>query len=507
MDTTSTNKTTAIYPFLDKEGMYGYCNQEKQIVISQQYADGELFTKSGYAVVRDKQGSYGVIDLQNKEVLKCKFDKIELYEVGGFTVAKKVRSYTVHSRFWQWKFLPNYRILSSGASLKPLWGTEVIRVKTTVLVLDTKQVLDTRTVSQKGIYECTEEIKINQIGTKLIQIGEDLYFAKRDRLKRIVKKVVSTYDNGLRWVRKVNEDEVRVYNLKGKRIKSYEIIPQSIFPITYKGKEYKVRMDTAKSHLTAKPVICRDTTGNGRYYVNYEFDMYLPVHLKVIMIKSERTIQDIWQHVLNMYPVPSKQFFIVEVAPADVNNRHNEFYILTRHGVLKDCLDKPSDYSITSYYNEVIWPAKELLIDGKDIPEGFLLEKINAISSVKEPLYFVSIQKDQVSRIGIWNVECRQWVLSPRFCSLRLMCNNIKYCVFQLEEHGLYGIIDVNTGVVVYEPVFVTVRDGKDYLAEVELERVKEESESDYNCFYVNLETGEEFHPGKNVLRELRIKN
>lgn len=499
MNTTLTNKTAVIYPFVDQKGMYGYCNQDKQIVINQQYADGELFTKSGYAVVRDKLGLCGVIDLDNKEVLKCKYDKIELYEVGSFTVAMTVHSYTVRSRFWQWKFLPNFNIMSSGSSFMPLWGTEVIREKLTVLVLDTKQVLETKTATKERPYLGSISIKINQIGAKLIQIDEDLYFAKKDRLKRIVKKVVSTYDNGLRWVRKVNEEEVRVYNLKGKRIKSYEIIPKPIFPITYKGKEYKVQMNTEDSHLVAKPIICRDTTGNGRYYVNYEFDMYIPVHLKVINIKSERSIQDIWKNVLNIYPVAFKQFFIVEVAPEDTSSRINEFYILTRHGVLKDCLEKPSDYSITSYYNEVIWPAKELLIDDKDIPEEFLLEKIRTISSVKEPLYFVSIKKDQISRVGVWNVDHRQWVLAPDYYSLRLM-KNIKYCVFQLEESGLYGILNINTGVIVYDPIFKLVRDADEYLAEVELERNQEEAKSEYNCFYVNLNTGEEYHPGKNVL-------
>lgn len=504
MNTILTNKTAVIYPFLDKEGMYGYCNIEKQIVIAQQYADGEPFTKSGYAVVRNKQGNYGVIDLGNKEVLKSKFDKIELYEVGGFTVAKTIHSYIVHSRFWQWKLLPNFNIMSSGTSLKPLWGTEVIREKTTVLVLDTKQVLANKTVTKDISYSNSTSVKIEKIGTKLIQIGDDLYFAKKDRLKRIVKKVVSTYDNGLRWVRKVNEEEVRVYNLKGKRIKSYEVIPQPIFPITYKGKEYKVHMNADASHLVAKPIICRDTMGNGRYYVNYEFDMYIPVHLKVINIKSERTIQDIWKNVLNIYPVASKQFFIVEVASSDESSRVNEFYILTKHGVLKDCLDKPSDYSITSYYNEVLWPAKELLIDTKDIPEGFLLEKIRTISSVKEPLYFISIIKDQIQRVGVWNVDYRQWVLHPEFYSLRLM-QNIKFCVFQLEENGLYGILDINTGLVVYDPVFKYIRDREGYLAEVELEREEEEARSVYNCFYINLSTGEEYHPGQDML-EYRLR-
>ncbi|WHT72183.1 WG repeat-containing protein [Myroides odoratimimus] len=499
MNTTLTNKTAAIYPFVDEKGMYGYCNQDKQIVISQQYASGGLFTKSGYAVVRDKQGMYGVIDLENKEVLKCRYDRIELYEVGCFTVANIVQSYTVHSRFWQWKFLPNFNIMSTSSSFKPLWGTEVIREKVTVLALDTRQVLDTKTVTKDKLYRSGTSIKIKQIGSKLIQVGDDLYFAKKDRLKRIVKKVVSTYDNGLRWVRKVNDDEVRVYNLKGKRVKSYEVIPQPIFPITYKGKEYKVSMQTAKSHLIAKPTICRDTIGNGRYYVNYEFDMYIPVHLKVIDIKSERSIQDIWKNLLNIYPVVSKHFFIVEVAPISTESRVNEFYILTKHGVLKDCLDKPSDYSITSYYNEVLWPAKELLIDQKDIPQGFLLEKIRTISSIKEPLYFVSIKKDQVSRVGVWNVDLQEWLLSPIFYSLRLM-DNIKYCVFQLEENGLYGILDITTRTVVYEPIFTYVKDGAEYLAEVELEREKGEVKNVYNCFYINLVNGEEFHPGKDIL-------
>ncbi|MGL4583802.1 MAG: WG repeat-containing protein [Flavobacterium sp.] len=504
MDTTSTNKTAVIYPFLDKGGMYGYCNQDKQIVISQQYADGELFTKSGYAVVRDKLGYSGVIDLDNKEVLKCKYDKIELYEVGGFTLALTVHAYHVHSHFWKWKFLPNFSFMGTSTSLKPLMGTEVIREKTMVLVLDTKQVLETKTATREVVYSGTTSIKINQIGSKLIQVGDDLYFAKKDRLKRIVKKVVSTYDNGLRWVRKVNDEEVRVYNLKGKRIKSYEIIPQPIFPITYKGKEYKVRMHTENSHLMAKPIICRDTTGNGRYYVNYEFDMYIPVHLKVINIKGERTIQNIWQNVVNIYPVASQQFFVIEVAPLEEGNKMNDYYVLTKHGVLKDCLDKPSDYSITSYYNEVIWPAKELLIDEKDIPQGFLLEKIKTINSLREPMYFVSIKKDQISKVGVWNVDLRQWVLPPDFSSLRLMRNN-KYCIFQLEEGGLYGILDMNVGAIVYDPVFKHVRDGGDYLAEIELEREEKEVKNEYNCFYLNLANGEEFHPGQDILEYKRV--
>ncbi|WP_010251497.1 WG repeat-containing protein [Myroides injenensis] len=476
--------------------MYGYCDENKNILIAPQYSHVDFFTSTGYAVVKNEQGLFGVINQANKVIVSFRFLEIDLYVVRRYTVASVMRNYTVKTRFWEWKLFPNINFLSRNSSFLPVIDRGSLREKRTVFLLDNKKILKVKKTTIAHHYSRGEAIPIKSFSTKFLQIDEDLYKAKKKRFKKILSNFIGTCDHGLKLVRKVRSDKVRVYNHKGKRVKSYEIIQSCVFPITYKGKEHLVYFKTNESLIASPPVIYRDTKGNGRFYVNEQFDMPLPVHLKKIDLHTDRPLVDIWRNVVNIIPVVSKHFFLIEVKPDRVDQLGSNFYVLSRLGTLTDYIPQGTAESVLSFigYNvvnlmgEVIWPKKEEIVSGIVLEAGETVINVECISEVVEPVYIVTVKRGEHKLKGMWNANKKDWVLSPKYNSLRLL-SNLYSCKFQLEKNGLFGIISLDNKVI-SKPAFDSIYRVKGKLVEV---GVKNPITMNQDVFFINLDTKEEY--------------
>lgn len=336
MDTLPTTTVAEFTPFMGSNNLYGYRDQNNVVLIEPQYLEVAEFVVTGFAIVKSKNGLYGIINHKNKVLAPFHYSKILLTVVNHLTVAQVIIRYEVKTEFWNWKLVPNLKI-------------GIVKEKCKAFVLENKQLIKTKVQTVNAEDDSDTFLPIELIGSRFICIDQDLYRAKRNRLKRIVKNYVGMFDNGSKIVQKINEEKVRVCNSRGRKVQSFETIQNGVFPITYKGKEHLVYLDKKDSMLKACPTIYRDTKKSGRYYVNNEFDMPIPVHLKVIDLKKDRSLVDIWKNVVSICPIPHKQLFLIEVRPTEEKQETNEFYFLNRLGTLKDYLDDETNFAMSSY--------------------------------------------------------------------------------------------------------------------------------------------------------------
>ncbi|MTG98232.1 MULTISPECIES: WG repeat-containing protein [Myroides] len=439
-------KSQKLVPFLAKNKLYGYWDQAKNVVIAPQYLSAKVFTSTGFAVVTDNKGKVGVINTKNKVVVGFRFRSIELYVVRKFTVVSALRYYTVKTRFWEWKFLPNFNILSRNSSFSPLFDKDVNRARHSVFVLETNQTIARVSSSLKST-QGLQKIPIEALSSKFIQIGHHLYKAKVNSFVKLLSNFKGTYDHKLKLVRQLRADKVKTYNLLGKKIKSYELIQSRVFPITYKGKEHLVYFKINESHWKNPPTIYRDTKTSGRYFVNEQFDMPLPVHLKSLDLKQDRPLLEIWQNVVNIDAVVSNNFFLIEVLPSDKTRTTNDFYILTTTGVLKDYLPDPLSYSVTSY-EDLIWPNKYEIIAKEDFPVDSQFHKVRNIGFINEPYYYVSYQLQDELRTGLWDALNKRWIIQPEYHSLTVL-KDLKFVRFRRAYDSQFGLMDLSSNVVI----------------------------------------------------------
>lgn len=336
MNTTPITTVIDFSPFLGSNNLYGYRDQNNVVLIEPQYLEADKFVATGFAVVKSKNGLYGIISHTNKVVAPFHYSRILLTVVNHFTIAQVVITYQVRTEFWNWKLVPNLKL-------------GIVKEKCKAFVIENRQLITTKVYTVDPDIKREPFLPIETIGERFVCIDQDLYKAKRARLKRIVKNYVGMFDNESKIVRKVNNEKVRVCNSRGRKVQSFETIHNEVFPITYKGKEHLVYLNKKDSMLKKAPVIYRDTKRSGRYYVNHEFDMPIPVHLKVIDLKRERPLVDIWKNVISVCPVPHKHFFIIEVKPMEEGQIENDFYFMNRLGTLQDYLEDETDFILANY--------------------------------------------------------------------------------------------------------------------------------------------------------------
>lgn len=91
--------TEQLYPYRDREGRFGYVDQNFHTRIQPQYKTASLFTKHGFAVVTDSLDRQGVINRDNKVIIEAGYNStpIHSFELDNFTLAE-VRK-TDYSRF------------------------------------------------------------------------------------------------------------------------------------------------------------------------------------------------------------------------------------------------------------------------------------------------------------------------------------------------------------------------------------------------------------------------
>lgn len=128
---------TALYPYRDKSGRFGYADENLHIRIEPQYKMASLFTEHGFAVITDSLDRKGVIDKSNRVVLTPDYDHIQLHPVADFTLAEVFTSYYTRWRFWEWKFLPGFNLMGSSRDNR-LFDTKVKRLKKSVFILGYK---------------------------------------------------------------------------------------------------------------------------------------------------------------------------------------------------------------------------------------------------------------------------------------------------------------------------------------------------------------------------------
>ncbi|MHC5201822.1 WG repeat-containing protein [Myroides sp. LJL119] len=324
--------------FIGLEGLYGYKDAQSKVVIPPMYLHAQDFTQCGYAVVQNSTGRYGVIDTKNTLVRPFSFDRIVLHNIKQVSLMHSFVHYKGHERFWKSGYFSNllekefsyfkdlYPLLTKYPVLQQEKVEDLKTGKTLVVFHQAMPVIDTDLPG--------EDLLV--LNKNLILINNNLYKIKKDNLKKIVKDFVTLFDSNSKAVSQVNPHKVTTFNMKGKAIASYEILPSSSFTIYHKGKEYLVEVKTKQSKSNRQTIIYRDTQKSGRFYVNGAFEMYLPPHLTDIQIDPQMDLVDIWQNITHIDVLSDQEIFLLEVK-LPVNAAPNKFsyYRLTKYGKLQ----------------------------------------------------------------------------------------------------------------------------------------------------------------------------
>ena len=271
--------------FKGVNGLYGYKNLLEQVVISPVYKYAQDFTHTGFAVAQNLQGYYGVFDSKSQVVKPFVFDKVELYSLKGVTLMYSFIYYRGYERFLRFNYFSS--LLDKEFDLKDIYP---LFKKYRVLQMERLQELKTQKTLAVVYTPLIDEqanknkIKVGVLNPDLVLINQSLYRVKKGNIKKVVKDFIGLYDCNSKAVGRSSPERVKTYNMNGKAIKSYEIIPNSCFTIYYKGKEYLVIIHNAQSSVNSPTVIYRDTQKSDRFYVNGAFEMFLPPHITDIQI-------------------------------------------------------------------------------------------------------------------------------------------------------------------------------------------------------------------------------
>ncbi|MGY0040097.1 WG repeat-containing protein [Pedobacter sp. NJ-S-72] len=196
--------TAAQYPWLAKSGKFGYCDSAGKVVIQPQFDYGEPF-KNGYAVV-SKNGLEGVINRSGKVIIPLKYPTVRLYNSGLFTLAIYKKEYIARARFWKWRVMPDWNVLSTSYK-GPFLSTRVPRAVWTIKSLSDGKVLYNTNRTEESLERSQywrkdwlpernvpRDIKISAKG-KALKIADQLFLLNaQNKLKKIADNVLELID-------------------------------------------------------------------------------------------------------------------------------------------------------------------------------------------------------------------------------------------------------------------------------------------------------------------------
>lgn len=130
-----TFKLLKLYPYLTKNGLYGYADSQMKLPIPARYKSASTFTKTGFAVVSYDNYRFGVINRLGETVILLNYKTVSLRVVGEHTLACTELPYTNSLRFWEWRFWPGFW----NPRDKRLFVTKVNRSHLRITVLENGQ--------------------------------------------------------------------------------------------------------------------------------------------------------------------------------------------------------------------------------------------------------------------------------------------------------------------------------------------------------------------------------
>lgn len=462
----SVNNTSSenLYPYRYKSGKFGYVNDSLQTRIEPQYDHAELFTEHGFAVITDSLGKKGIINKSDQLVMPTDYEYIRLFMLNDFTLAEVNSYYYTQWRFWEWEFLPGFS-LSGGGSDKRLFDTKVKRIKKAVFVLEEKpRKIIEEIITDKSYVDKYFDIKT--LDSNQVLIDNRLFKIEPNKIRSIASGVKGSLSPDT--FAQLKKKHLHIIDKHGKRLSEKPFL--EVDSVVFNLENKRIALETSLS--SNRSITSAYQNAEGKYFIYPNFSKALPQLIHENEYAEDPTAEQLIRGLWLLASVPNSDFFLF------MSFRDGKRFIrlLDTQGHWHQTLPSEIPFTILRPSGDILWPSQSEYIPQSMIPEGWMIRRINQEQDAS--LYNISLVKNEEVRHGIWNNEKKDWLITPVYDQVYRM-NNIKHWRFQLNNEGIWGIMD-KEGNVLIDPIYYTLRpDGW----------VTKEENGEYVYFYLHPQT------------------
>lgn len=454
-----------LYPYLSKDGLFGFADEHLTLQIPPKYKAVSLFTRQGYSVVTDSLGKKGVIDIRKGMVLPITNESIQLFELDDFTLAAVSNAYYSRLRFWEWKFLPGFNLMGTGND-KRLFDTKVKRIKKTVFILGGKnQKVKSARITPSGYY--MNNFNISILDNNQVLIDGALY------------KISS---KGARLMTKGIQDTLAGHRFAQRRGNRLYILDRDGNPVGTKGYALLDSLEfivndlphTVQLNSSGFQAICRAYKDEeGKVFIYPDFSKQLPRILSGKLPENDSRAEDVIRGIWRIAAIPGSDYFLF----MHYQDGKRIFWFLDRQGNWHANLPSEVPFTVTLPSGDILWPQSDRFISDDQVPDQWEIRTISRLGESSG--YRIAIGQGKTTRQGIWDIDKNQWLIRPKYYQVYPLGDNKRRWAFQPEKSGLWGIMD-QQGEVLVKPVYYSItREGWVQLQE----------NGRYISFYLDLKT------------------
>lgn len=414
------------YPYLGKNGLYGYADGEFRVHIAPQYKRADFFTKQGFALVTDTTNKMGIIDKNNKPVVPIAQEHIVLHELSDFTLAEIRTPYSANYRFWDWEFLPGFDIIGGGSNDKRLFDTHVQRKRITVYLLGDRPLQITSATFSASAYN-SNYLHVVPLADNQILIEGKVYALRKNGSRVVATNIDDILPDGTFAQRK--GEVLRIVDRQGEQTVNSKYVLLDTITFQVNGVPLSNRLAKGRG----KRAVYSDQ--KGRRFVYPDFTKSLP---RVILNKSEGelTTEEVLQKSTLIASVAKSDYFVF----MGKTDGKRFFWFLDGAGNWHSTLPSAISFIVTTPAGEILWPEHDYYITSDKLPAGWSIREIRALTD--KALFRITLTAADGTRQGIWNLDKKQWVIAPEYYKVQPLGNDFRQWAFQADKDGFWGVLD-----------------------------------------------------------------
>jgi len=426
--TTKPSVSPDLIPYLTKNRTYIYVDRNFRPVISTAFAKADLFTSTGYAVVRNKKGESAILNTKGELVVPFANQYLSLEVLHNqLTVVFLRKTYSTNSRFWEWE----WNIFSG---LK----TEVRRQQYQVYILETNQVL----YSQRLQADESVPYAITSLDNQYFIFDEVLYIRKGKRLKKLKTNILRSL-NANRYL----QQQGNTYTLFSlDKTPSFHTL-EATNNVQFRVNEEEITLTNVNKsrYYTTVPEILYDSKTK-TYWLEPNFDKKFP---PILIARNEADIAYLKQ-VTYINAIPDYPYFILGVF--NYNSWLYNWKYVSEDGHLHDHIEAP-DFFVLDVIDRVLRPHSNEIITSNHLPSGWNLYAVTKFYASAH-LFQVAIQQEgQDRRYGLWNRQSQQWELQPIYRDLFWLDFDRGLLALAKENHQ-YQLYDYNSKEILTSTIY-----------------------------------------------------
>ncbi|MES1940013.1 KWG repeat-containing protein [Salinisphaera sp. T5B8] len=498
-------------PWRSDAGTFGFVTADTQRqLVAPRFADARPGVH-GYAPVANADGQWGLVDANGRNVLARDHAVLDLIDTGTPALVVTKTEYNAWWRFWDWRVLPDYNIISTSNS-GPWLVTYVPRAVWRVINPATGETLVRRDRADRGITgdgywrdgwqperQRPEDLWIGHWPDGAVLIDETLYATHADtaRFERIAEGIRTRLADGS-FLQRAEADTDRRVDATGRPVNDHR----------YTERRRAVLEDAHGQSLT----LVREHTfedENGRFYLLPDLDKPLPTTLAdFVFADGQRMPADTLnttQFAPLLQALPNSPWFVlvlrIERGDAQPSEPYVFFFDSDGHWA-PDWQPRPGLYSIADTGNILFRYAKPFGVLDADLHFSELPMQEVARRSFGDHLYGGI---DAEGRSGLYDIQQARWVV--RSADVRLHDDPLIPGVAAYAQDiaptdptntdccTRYGLFNTHTGARITPPRYISIDDDG---------RVRRPENDTVITYYIDLHSGREYRADATPGRDTR---